>query len=82
MLFRSSARVLGFIGLLSCYQMWYGTLIYYVSYVKNKRHEGKLTLANGIVVALLNSPWFTFAVWGMWAAGHMIVSDSYALFLE
>ena len=76
------ARVLGFVGLLSCYQMWYGTLIYYVSYVKNKRHEGKLTLANSIVVALLNGPWFTFAVWGMWAAGRLIVDESYDVFLR
>ena len=76
------ARILGFIGLLSCYQMWYGTLIYYVSYLRNKRSEGKLTLVNGVVVALLNSPWFTFSIWGMWAAIQMIIDQSYAIFLR
>jgi hypothetical protein len=62
--------------------MWYGTLIYYVSYLRNKRSEGKLTVVNGVVVALLNSPWFTFSIWGMWAAIQMIIDQSYAVFLR
>ncbi len=75
------ARVLGLVMLLLCYQMWYGTLVYFVSFLTHKRYRGH-TLGNLLLfVGLSNGIWFSFPLWGMWAAIRLIYDDSYAVFL-
>lgn len=76
------ARLLGIVLLLLNYQMWYGTLVYFGSYLFNKRYVGHSPGNVAIFVGVSNGLWFTFPVWAMWAAIHMIYSDSYAVFLR
>lgn len=75
------ARLLGIVLLILNYQMWYGTLVYFGSFVFNKRYVGHTPGNLALFVGLSNGLWFTFPVWAMWAAVKMIYSDSYAVFL-
>lgn len=74
-------RALGIVGLLACYQMWYGTIVYFGSYVMNKRYAGHAPSNVAIFVGLSNGIWFTFPIWAMWAAIRMIDEASYAVFV-
>src|SRR5204863_8943935 len=75
-----SARALGIVGLLTFYQMWYGTAVYLASYVMNERYKGQ-TIANvALFVGLSNGLWLTFPVWGIGTAISLIVSNTYAIF--
>jgi hypothetical protein len=74
-------QVLGLIGLLACYQMGYGALIYFFSFFFNKRHHGH-TLGNlAIFVGLSNGIWIFFPIWAIWAAIQLITTESYAVFM-
>lgn len=73
------ARVLGIVGLLLNYQMWYGTLVYFGSYVFNKRWVGHTRGNVALFVGVSNGLWFTFPVWAMWVSYQLIVTNSYAL---
>jgi hypothetical protein len=74
------ARAVGIVGLLLFYQMWYGTLIYLVSFVVNKRHVGHPRSHVALLVGMSNGLWLTVPVLGMIASLTMIYRDSYALF--
>ena len=73
------ARWLGVVGLIACYQMWYGTLIYFFTYVFNRRWRGHTRGNVALFVGLSNGLWFTFPLWGMAVAIAMIDSNSFAL---
>jgi hypothetical protein len=75
-------RVLGIVGLLLFYQTWYGTIVYFSSFVLNKRYRGHTPLNLALFVGMSNGLWLTFPLWGFYAALVMIQSDSYALFLR
>lgn len=74
-------RAMGVLMILLCYQMWYGTLLYFASFVKNRRYRGHSLSNLAVFVGLSNGIWFTFPVWGIWAALQLIYSDSYAVFM-
>ena len=74
------ARILGLVGLILNYQMWYGTLVYFGSFVLNKRYRGHEPLNLAIFVGLSNGIWFTFPLWAMAVSVQLIYSDSYAIF--
>ncbi|HKP57686.1 MAG TPA: hypothetical protein VJV78_13235 [Polyangiales bacterium] len=74
-----SARVLGVIGVLVFYQMWYGTIVYLTSYVMNKRYVGHSFSNVALFVGLSNGLWLTFPLWGIAVALSMIVSNTYAV---
>lgn len=74
------ARALGLVMLIVNYQMWYGTLVYFGSYIFNKRYVGHTKTDVAIFVGLTNGMWFTFPVYAMVAAIRMIYSDSFAMF--
>ena len=76
------ARVLGIIALLLCYQMWYGTVIYLVSYFHGRKHVGRSPLEVATIVGMTNGVWLVFPVIGMIAALAMIESGSYAVVLR
>jgi hypothetical protein len=76
------ARVLGIVGLLLFYQTWYGTIVYFWSFLLNKRYRGHSGLNLALFVGMSNGLWLTFPLWGMYAAVVMIESNSYALFLR
>ena len=74
-----SARVTGIVALLILYQMWYGTIVYFGSFVLNERYVGHTRANLAVFVGLSNGLWFTFPLWGMAIALQMIFSDSYAV---
>ena len=76
------ARVLGIVGLLLFYQTWYGTIVYFASFVMNKRYRGHTPWNLMLFVGMSNGLWLTFPLWGIYAAVVMIERDSYALFLR
>jgi hypothetical protein len=76
-----SARTLGIVMLLACYQMGYGAVVYFASYVFNKRYAGHSARDLAIFVGLSNGIWIVFPAWGIWAALQLILTDRYAIFL-
>ena len=76
------ARVLGIVGLLLFYQTWYGTIVYFWSFLLNKRYRGHTALNLALFVKMSNELWLTFPLWSMTATIVMIQSDSYSLFLR
>ncbi|MEQ9322777.1 MAG: hypothetical protein RIF41_26670 [Polyangiaceae bacterium] len=75
------ARAFGIVAILLCYQMWYGTLVYFGSFLRNRRYRGHRLSNLALFVGLSNGIWFTFPLWGVWAAVRLIYEDSYAVFL-
>lgn len=76
-----SARALGVVLLLACYQMGYGAVVYGSAYVFNKRYVGHTPGNVAIFVGLSNGIWIVFPIWAIWAAIQLILTDSYAVFL-
>jgi hypothetical protein len=74
------ARALGLLGALLFYQTWYGTLVYFGSYLFNRRYVGHTPSNVALFVGLSNGLWFTLPVWGFYASVVLIYTDSYALF--
>lgn len=73
------ARVLGIIGLLLFYQMWYGTLVYLASYVYNRHWRGHSLTSVALFVALTNAVWLTFPILGLVVSVRMILDGTYAV---
>lgn len=73
------ARVLGIIAILILYQMWYGTIVYFGSFILNKRYVGHTKANLAIFVGLSNGLWLTFPLWGIGVAIALIDSNSYAI---
>lgn len=76
-----SARILGMIGLVKFYQEFYGTIIYGLSYIFNKRYVGCSWIEVAGFVGFANGLWFVFPLIGMWASVDMINSNSYQVFM-
>jgi hypothetical protein len=76
------ARALGILGLLLFYQMWYGTVIYLLSFFLNRRHRGHRWWHIAIIVGLSNGLWLVLPVVGCYASLNMIYTDSYAIFVR
>jgi len=74
------ARTMGVIMLLAHYQMWYGTLVYFSSFIFNKRYVGHTRFNLTVFVGISNALWLLFPLWGIYAALTMIYSNSYAIF--
>lgn len=69
---------LGMLMLVVFYQMAYGTVVYFFSYVVNRRGEG---YSLGILLALVggaNVIWIVLPVWGMIAAVQLILGGEYS----
>lgn len=75
-----SARVLGMLGLLAFYQMWYGTAVYFFQYINNKRFVGTPRLQVYGVVGLANGIWLAFPALGMWASSRLILDGHFGVF--
>jgi hypothetical protein len=73
------ARILGILGLLLFYQMWYGTLVYFGSYLLNRRFQGHDPRNVALFVGASNGMWFVFPIWGMGVAIELITSNSFAI---
>ncbi|KAL7520762.1 hypothetical protein ACHAWX_005471 [Stephanocyclus meneghinianus] len=62
-----SPLLVGCVGLAMYWQVFYGTIIYVLSYVFNRRYEGKSWLEVCLFVGVSNSLWAVFPVAGMYA---------------
>lgn len=76
-----SARTLGILGLLLHYQVFYGTVLYFASYVLNGRYRGHARWQVLLFVILPNAFWLVFPIWGFIVSLVLIHDNSYACFL-
>lgn len=74
------ARIFGLMLFVLNYQMWYGTVVYFLSFVFNKRYVGHTPGNLAIFVGLSNGIWMIFPIWAMVVGYWMIANDSYAIF--
>lgn len=70
----------GCIGIASYWQVCYGTIIYLLSYMWNKRYVGKTMLENGAFVGFANMLWFWFPLLGIYASVKMLDDGDLRLF--
>lgn len=75
-----SARVLGLMLLIFNYQMWYGTIVYFMSFLFNRRWEGHSPFNLAVFVGMANGMWFVFPMWAMWAGVRLIVTNDFSVF--
>ena len=59
--------LVGCAGIAMYWQVLYGTLIYILSFVFNKRYEGKSLTEVVLFVGLTNGIWFVFPIIGIWS---------------
>lgn len=75
-----TARIMGMVGLVKFYQECYGTIMYVITYIYNKRYANRSTLECILVVGISNSLWFFFPIYGMYLCYEMIMENSYRTF--
>jgi len=75
------ARVLGIIGIIIFWQMFYGTAVYFFQFFNNERHKGHSLRDLLLFVGFTNLMWLVFPVWGLCASSELILNGSYAVFL-
>ncbi len=75
-----SARALGLVVLIFSYQMLYGTIVYFTSFIVNRRYRGHSAKNLAIFVGLTNGIWVVFPVWSIGLAIRMVYRDSFAIF--
>ena len=68
--------IIGLLFIISNYQMWYGTVIYFLSFFFNNRHLGKSTVEVALFVGVSNGIWFLFPLLGMWIGYYIILNDN------
>ncbi len=76
------AKYLGMMGLLKFYQEFYGTCVYFLTYIMNRRYEGTPLSACILFVGFTNGLWFFFPLLGMWACSELVTSGTYDVFLS
>lgn len=72
-------RWLGVLGIISFYQMFYGCLLYFISFFANRRHVGKSFHEVALFVGVSNGIWFIFSLLGLWASIHLVLDGSFAV---
>lgn len=75
-------RGLGMLGLITFYQMLYGTLVYFFQFFNCGRH---MPLARSLVLGVVvpaNSIWIALPAVGLWASARLIVDGTFAVFRD
>jgi hypothetical protein len=75
------ARVLGIIGVIIFWQMFYGTAVYFFQFFQNGRHKGHSLRDLLLFVGITNLMWFIFPIWGLSTSVRLILDGSYGVFL-
>ena len=75
------ARVLGIIGVIIFWQMFYGTAVYFFQFFHNGRHKGHSLRDLLLFVGITNLMWFVFPIWGLDTSVRLILDGSYSVFL-
>jgi hypothetical protein len=63
-----------------CVQEFYGTVIYFLSYVYNGRYKNKPPGEVMLFVGLSNGLWFLFPLLGLYLSVDLIYADSFRMF--
>ena len=79
-IFGISARTVGVICILKYYQEFYGTIIYFLSFVLNGRYHGKSISEVLLFVGFTNGLWFFFPLLGIYSSYILIDSNSFDIF--
>lgn len=74
------ANILGIIALLLFYQMTYGTVLYWISFIVNKRYRLITFNENMMYIVGTNAPWFIFGVVGIYSSIRMILDNNFSVF--
>jgi hypothetical protein len=75
------ARVLGIIGIIVFWQMFYGTAVYFFQFLNNGRHRGHTVRDLLLFVGMSNALWFVFPLWGLSTSIQLVLEGSYRVFL-
>jgi hypothetical protein len=75
-----SALLVGCVGIASYWQVCYGTIIYLLSYMWNKRYQGKSVLENLGFVGFANMLWFWFPLIGIYASVCILKDGNFSVF--
>lgn len=75
-----SAQVLGIIALLFFYQVTYGTVLYWISFIINKRYQQITFKENMIYIVGTNAPWFILGLFGIYTAIRLVIDNNYSVF--
>lgn len=75
------ARVLGIVGIIMFWEMFYGTAVYFFQFFNNGRHRGHSVRDLLLFVGITNLMWLVFPLWGLSASVRLILDGSYGLFL-
>jgi hypothetical protein len=76
-----SPRVLGIIGIIIFWQMFYGTAVYFFQFFNNGRHRGHSVRDVLLFVGVSNLLWLIFPLLGLWTSAQLILEGSYAVFI-
>mmetsp|Transcript_11688 Transcript_11688/g.21565 ORF Transcript_11688/g.21565 Transcript_11688/m.21565 type:complete len:268 (+) Transcript_11688:91-894(+) len=68
--------LVGMIGACMYWQVLYGTIIYFLSFVFNKRYVGKPVLEISAFVGFTNGIWFVFPILGLYASYQLLVQGN------
>lgn len=72
-----SPMTVGLVGLLSFYQEFYGTCVYFLSFILNKRYKGRSFAEVALFVGMTNGIWFMCPLLGMYLSYEMVVSGNF-----
>ncbi len=75
------ARVLGIIGIIIFWQMFYGTSVYFFQFFHNGRHRGHSLRDVLLFVGVSNLLWLIFPFWGLCTSIQLVLDGSYGVFL-
>jgi hypothetical protein len=70
---------LGIVGGLIFYQKFYGTCLYFFSYLFNRRYEGHRLSSLVAMVGGTNGIWLVFPAFGLYVCARLILDDSFAV---
>lgn len=73
------ARILGVIGVIIFWQMFYGTALYFFQFFHNGRHKGHSVRDLVLFVGITNVTWLVFPMWGLATSVQLILDGSYGL---
>lgn len=72
-------RVLGIVGIIIFWQMFYGTAVYFFQFFNNDRHKGHSVRDVLLFVGVSNLSWLVFPLWGLCTSAQLILEGSYAV---
>merc|ERR1712100_361525 len=75
-----SPTTLGIMGIIVHYQEFYGTVVYFSTFFRNKRHHGKSFIEVLLFVGFSNGLWFFFPLLGMYASLCLIQQGDRVIF--